>query len=716
MLRTGPSYRTQEIAQSLAGWLKEDRIDQSSEMRRKTGEQEISIFSMRMGVEGDLGFIVVGSVRSSFPEQTERVILSVAANQAAVILQEVLLLSEQKRVAGELNRRVAERTRGLPETNKELQLQFGLLQHLPVSAWTLKPDGTPDFVNRVWLEFSGQTLDFVQSRPDAWMTAVHPEDREVASRAFWAGVRAGQGFAFETRSLRARDGTNRWHFQQAAVLRDAKERVLKFLGTTTDIHEQKQAEEALRTSETSLRRIIDNIPGLVSTLGPNGEPRLINRPILEYFGKTLEELKNWRVSDAIHPDDLPRIIALHAQSIKAGVSFGGEYRLRRVDGVYRWFQFRAEPVRDAADNFSGWYVLATDIDDRKRAEEALQGSERNFASIINAIPTPTWSARPDGYRDFLSQGWLDFAGLSPGQAQGWGWLDAIHAEDRDNLMRCWQTAIASGTPVDTEARLRRFDKVYRWNLIRANPWRDESGSIVKWYGTNTDIDDRKRAEEQVQRSETFLAEAQHLTRVGSFTWCVSTGEIRWSDQLYRIFELEPGTPVTTTLVGECIHPNDLSIMSGTIQRARRAVSDLENEHRIVMRDGSIKYLHFIAHATQDHEGRLEYMGAVQDVTQRRIAEEALAAARRELDQVTRITSLGMLTASIAHEVNQPLSGIVTNAGTCLRMLNSDPPNIEGARETARRMVRDGNRASEVVVRLRALFRGKEVAAEWVEHE
>ena len=134
----------------------------------------------------------------------------------------------------------------------DLELQAGLLQNLPVSAWTLKPDGTPDFVNQVWLDYSGQTLDFVRSRPEAWMTAVHPEDREAASKAFWDGVNRGQGFAFETRSLRAEDGTYRWHLNQAVVLRDAEGKVLKFVGTTTDIDDQKRAEE-VRESEYEAR-------------------------------------------------------------------------------------------------------------------------------------------------------------------------------------------------------------------------------------------------------------------------------------------------------------------------------------------------------------------------------------------------------------------------------------------------------------------------------
>ena len=137
----------------------------------------------------------------------------------------------------------------------DLQLQVGILQGLPVSAWTLKPDGTPDFVNQVWLDFAGQTLEFVRSHPEAWMIAVHPDDREIAARSFWEGVHSGQGFAMETRSLRASDGTYRWLLQQAVVLRDGEGKVLKFVGTTTDIDDQKRTEEALRQAQSDLARI-----------------------------------------------------------------------------------------------------------------------------------------------------------------------------------------------------------------------------------------------------------------------------------------------------------------------------------------------------------------------------------------------------------------------------------------------------------------------------
>ena len=211
----------------------------------------------------------------------------------------------------------------------------------------------------------------------------------------------------------------------------------------------------------------------------------------------------------------------------------------------------------------------------------------------------------------------------------------------------------------------------------------------------------------VRRSEAFLAEGQKLARIGSFSWLITSNEIKWSEQLYSIFGLESGTRVTLDLIGSRVHPEDLHLMYDMVARAQGGVSDFEYEHRLLMPDGSIKYLHLIAHANRDREGRLEYIGAVQDVTSRRVSEEALAKARSELSRVTRTTSLGVLTASIAHEVNQPLSGIITNASTCLRMLSADPPNIDGARETARRTIRDGNRASDVITRLRTLYSKKD---------
>jgi PAS domain S-box-containing protein len=347
----------------------------------------------------------------------------------------------------------------------------------------------------------------------------------------------------------------------------------------------------------------------------------------------------------------------------------------------------------------------------KRAEDALKSSEHNLKTIINTIPGVAWSARPDGTADFLNQTYLDYTGLTAEEGADWGWTAAVHADDLNRLLAEWQRATTTGESREAEARLRRHDGEYRWFLFRSNALRDEKGKIVKWYGTNIDIEDRKRTEEHLRRNEEFLSKAQRLSGTGSFSWCVETDEIMFSEEASRIFGFEPDTPVTFPMIASRIHPDDLPLLAERRDAARSVSAGQDYEIRMQMPDGSRKYLHTTSDLTRDVNGRREYVGAIQDVTQGRLAREALSGAQSQLAHVTRITALSTLTASIAHEINQPLAGIITNAGTCLRMLQGDPPNVEGASETARRTIRDGNRASDVIRRLRALFSKKEFAPE-----
>jgi len=215
----------------------------------------------------------------------------------------------------------------------------------------------------------------------------------------------------------------------------------------------------------------------------------------------------------------------------------------------------------------------------------------------------------------------------------------------------------------------------------------------------------------LRRNEAFLERVQQLSSTGGFYWWPESGKVYWSEQVYRIFELDPALPLTPELRQGRIHPDDLPAHRETIQRAIRDARYFEYEVRLLMPDNSVKYVQSLARPTRDAEGNLLYVGAVQDITQRRLSEIALAKVRSELAHIARVTTLGALTASIAHEVSQPLSGILTNASTCLRMLNADPPNIDGARETAKRTIRDGHRASDVITRLRALFSKKALTLE-----
>jgi len=971
-LRTAPIYgisdSREELRHALNQWSGENPQQWHNEELKHWRGQEVSVFPIRMGIEGELGLIVAGSQRLGFPEQTESLVLGVAANQLAIGLQQALRLNEQKLVASELDRRVAERTRELAETNDELQIQVGLLQHLPVSAWTLKPDGTPDFVNRVWLEFSGQTLEFVRSHPEAWINAVHPEDREKATSAFGEGVRSGQGFAIETRSLRAQDGTYRWHLQQAVALRDAEGKVLKFVGTTTDIDDQKRAHEELRTSETNLRQILDGIPGFVfvAKVSPAGQVDLPNQRFLEYFGRTLEEVNAWSTNDLVHPDDLPRVIAEVTHSFTTGTPYDGELRYRRADGVYRWFQVRILPERDADGRITRWYGLLTDIEDRKRAEDALRASETNLRQIVDSIPGLICTMNPAGQIELANQPLMDYLGMTVEELNSWGTNGGVHPDDLPQVMAEFGNSMTTGTPYDGELRCRRADGVYRWFQNRILPVQDTEGRITRWYGLLTDIEDRKRAEEKLRESEyearlivdsipgmvaltspsgnIEMVSRQALEFFGrtieeirewgtndtihpedlpgvidAFSLAISTGrpyEIsmrlrRW-DGVYRWFQ-DRGSPLRDRngdiarwyllitdiddqkraeealresehesrlivdsipgLVGvlgmsgavervnqpildyfgksqeelrqwavdDTIHPDDrpaylqafeqcfeagdpfeyeavrvrrfdgvyrwfnmrglpLRDLQGDIVRwyflltevddRKRAEDELrrsEARHRVVVETASDAVVsideggtiilanpatkRIFGYSPEElvgkpltvlmpkamgklHEAGLKlylktgarqlnwqgtemaamrangeefpaevsfgemtanerkvFTGFIRDISEKKRAQQELHDIQAELARMMRVMTMGQLTASIAHEVSQPLSGIVTNASTCLRMLKSDPPNIDGARETAQRTIRDGNRASEVITRLRTLFSKKEIDVE-----
>jgi C4-dicarboxylate-specific signal transduction histidine kinase len=243
---------------------------------------------------------------------------------------------------------------------------------------------------------------------------------------------------------------------------------------------------------------------------------------------------------------------------------------------------------------------------------------------------------------------------------------------------------------------------------------DDAGEPLRMVGFTSDVTRRKNVEEELRRSAAFLAQAQQVSRTGSFSWRVAADEITWSEQLYRIYELEPGTTITLDVIRTRVHPEDLTLYEKMVEQARNGSDDFEWQYRLLMPDQSIKYMHAVARAVRDQTGQLEYIAAVRDATARRLSDEALDKARSELAHVARVMSLGALTASIAHEVNQPLSGIITNASTCVKMLDADPPNVDGARETAKRTIRDGRRAADVISRLRALFTKKEAATELVD--
>src|SRR5262249_49101998 len=366
-------------------------------------------------------------------------------------------------------------------------------------------------------------------------------------------------------------------------------------------------------SEGQLQLIIDTIPSLVWTARPDGFCDFLNQRWLHYAGMTAPEAQGWGWADAIHPDDRKGVVDYWRSCLASGTRVATQARIRSFDGSHRWFLISANPLRDESGNIVGWYGTNTDIEDRKKAEEALRSSERNLSLLINAIPTFIHVLRTDGSVLYVNPMVLDYTGLTLEDVQKEDYR-ARHPEDVDRLREERRQALTRPVPFENEQRVLGKDGKYRWFLIRYNPLLDERGRIDRWYVTATDIEDRKRAEQELKRSEAFLAEGQRLSRTGSFSWCIETDEITWSDELYRIFELDQRLPVTLERIASRVYPDDLPLMQDMIQQARHAASDFEYKHRLLMPDQSVKHVHLFAHVTRDQHGRLEYVGAAQDVT------------------------------------------------------------------------------------------------------
>ncbi len=363
--------------------------------------------------------------------------------------------------------------------------------------------------------------------------------------------------------------------------------------------------------------------------------------------------------------------------------------------------------------------LKSQVSEREDAEAAVREMARGLEAKIrrlveaNVVGIVMWNlegAITEANAAFLRMVQYDREDLASGRVR---WTDLTPAEWRGHDERALADLKALGIFQPFEKEYFRKDGSRVPVLLGGARFEGSGNEGVAFI---LDLSEQKRAERTLERNEAFLAEAQHLSQIGSFSWRVATGEITWSAELYRIYELEIGVPVTFELIRTRVHPEDVSLIEKMkmVDQAGDGGNDFEWQYRLMMPDHSIKYMHAVAHATWDQDGQLEYIAAVQDVTARRLTEEARDKARSELAHVARVMSLGTLTASIAHELNQPLSGIVTNASTCMRMLAADPPNVDGARETARRTIRDGNRASEMIRRLRALFSKNEPTTETVD--
>jgi formate hydrogenlyase transcriptional activator len=386
-----------------------------------------------------------------------------------------------------------------------------LIDSLPALIHTGRPDGYLDFFNQRWLQFVGLRLEELEGWK--WTSAVHRDDVAALIARWRACLASGEPLEFEARVRRA-DGEYRWMSHQKVAVCDESGHIVKWYGTSTDIEDRRQAEQKLRQvleeirgSEANLRRTIDTIPALVSSFLPDGSNECMNQRWHDYTGLSPEQSQGDGWQEPVHPDDLEPLINRWREALVSGEPGEIEARLRRHDGVFRWFFVRAEPLRDDTGNVVKWYASSTDIEDRKQAEEKLRQDERELRRITDVIAQMIAVHDPEGTPIYANQAVLDYTGLTIDDVTCPDFRSrTIHPDDFERLRDVRQAALLRGLPFEIEIRLRRNDGEYRWFLNRYNPFRDEQGRLTRWYATGTDIEDRKRAEDRTKNENVALRE------------------------------------------------------------------------------------------------------------------------------------------------------------------------------------------------------------------
>jgi PAS domain S-box-containing protein len=627
-------------------------------------------------------------------------------------------VTERKRAEQTLRESEAE----LIEAKRELQ---AMIDTIPAMVASYDANGSLTYVNKTALDYTG--FPEVEGFADRQRMLIHPDDFDQIGSPWRACVAKGEPFQTELR-LRRRDGEYRWISTRRVPLRDSSGKISKWYSATFDIDDRKRAEDALKKNEAELieakrelQQTIDIIPFQVARYSSDLKREFVNVAWKQFTGTSEEAALGTGWPSAVHPDDIVAGEQAWRDTVATGEPVHAELRLLRWDGQYRWFSVYRVALRDENGKVKKWYSTGYDIEDRKCAELALREREtqliearRELQLTLDLIPAQTWQTRSDGFTQYVNKTWMDYTGLPIEQARGWEWQAAVHPEDLPGLLERWRKIRESGDPEAIEARFRRHDGEYRWFLVRPAPLRDDVGNILRWYGTNTDIEDRKRAENALRRNEAYLTEAQRLSMTGSFGWRLFSDVIVWSNEMYSIFDVDPATNPTLELVFARTHPEDVERVRQYVARMAQEDQNLDAEHRLLLPNGVVKHVHVRAHRVQFGSREIEIVGAVRDVTAARNAEDALRNAQAELAHATRVTTLGELSASIAHEVDQPLTSIVASGNAAVRWLDREAPEKQRAIRSITRMVSEARRASQVILRIRELAKKAETVMSQVD--
>jgi PAS domain S-box-containing protein len=422
-----------------------------------------------------------------------------------------------------------------------------------------------------------------------------------------------------------------------------------------------RAEEALTSSEQELRLVVEAIPALVWRAAPEGNIDYVNKRLLEYLGAPLDEVTGWGWMDKVHPDDVAFKVRTWLQNLESTKPHRIACRFRGADSRYRWFEVRGEPLRAGDGRVLRWYGVLIDIDDQRKAEEALRESESKNAeeqprsaaqlqATLNVIPAYTWYAAPSGGLTFVNKRTGDFLGLPKDDplrtgidigAQWDAHISLLHPDDHEETRKVWSTCLRTGEAGEVNFRVRNAQGGYRWFLSRTEPLRASDGTILQWVGVNLEIEELKCAEQALQRSQFYLREGQRLAHMGSWALNPSGFFDHWSHQLFQIYGLDPQKgPPTLEQYLATVHPLDRDFMAETIRRMHAQRCGCDVKKRIVRPNGELRYIHCVCMPVIEDEVLKGFLGSAMDITEQELLTQELERRQAYLAEAQALSQTG----------------------------------------------------------------------------